>query len=72
MSATGGLSEARDMFAMVKPHLRPKTRQESSNLRNADIEGKLHRHKFHFIHYLLCYVYRLCTESMGEVNEESS
>ena len=52
MSATGGLSQERDMFAMVKPHLRPKTRQESSNLRNADIEGKLHRHKFHFIHHL--------------------
>ena len=42
MSATGGLTSGKDLDSMIKPHLRPKTRQESSNLRNDDIDGKLH------------------------------
>ena len=41
MSATGGLASGKDLDSMIKPHLRPKTRQESSNLKNDDIDGKL-------------------------------
>ena len=40
MSATGGLSSARDMFHMKKANVRPKSRLESSNLRTEDIQGK--------------------------------
>ena len=41
MSATGGLSSARDLFHMKKDNIRQKRRVESANLRCDDIEGKL-------------------------------